>query len=368
MAQTRLTALPIVVVFGLLLTTGVTGEMSPPPLDQKARNIVQAAYDFVSEHSGDMKAVQHALENDPRFRDDANELYIFMHVYNVERREAICVGQGIKPELIGKNMWSLRTPNGRLIFQEFARLIQVHEEFWLEYEWLNPYTRTIETKRSYFKRIVLPDGSSAWIGCGFWKHGATSTTAPASHVQEESPFVDTVEAPLGDQAVDSKTVRGQHDVNPRFRNDCADSDAALPPLAQEAKAIVEAAHAFVSEHAHDMAIVQNALENDPRFRDDANQLYIFMHAYDIEQREAVCIGHGMRPDLLGKNMWSLRTPNGRLLFQEEIELIEEHDEFWLEYEWLNPHTNTIETKCSLFKRIVLPSAPNAWIGCGFWKR
>jgi len=45
----------------------------------------------------------------------------------------------------------------------------VKDEFWLEYEWLNPYKDRIETKRSFFKKIILADGRKAWIGCGFWK-------------------------------------------------------------------------------------------------------------------------------------------------------------------------------------------------------
>ena len=63
-----------------------------------------------------MDAVQRALETDPRFRDEQDQLYVFMHACNVEKREAICVGQGIKPELLGKNMWSLSTPTGRMPF------------------------------------------------------------------------------------------------------------------------------------------------------------------------------------------------------------------------------------------------------------
>ena len=139
-------------------------------------------------------------------------------------------------------------------------------------------------------------------------------------------------------------------------------------MAQKTMAIVLNAHKYISEHSDDMAKVQKAMENDPRFRDDKNHLYIFMHAYNKEKKEAICIGQGIRPELIGKNMWSLRTPNGRLLFQEEIELIENHDEFWLEYEWLNPYTKEIETKLSFFKKIVLKDGTNAWVGSGFWKQ
>lgn len=139
------------------------------PVAVKAKAIVKAAHEYISQHSGDMKVVQKALESSPKFRDDKNKLYVFMHAYNAAKKEAICIGQGIRPELVGKNMWSLRTPNGRLVFQEMAELAEEHDNFWLEYEWLNPYTKKIETKRSYFEKIVLEDGRNAWIACGFWE-------------------------------------------------------------------------------------------------------------------------------------------------------------------------------------------------------
>lgn len=148
----------------------------------------------------------------------------------------------------------------------------------------------------------------------------------------------------------------------------ADPQAPLSPIAQKAKAIVEAAHTFARENAGDMETIRRAFAEDPRFRDDDNELYLFMHAYDAKRQEAVCVAHGIRTELVGKNMWGLRTPNGRLLFQEEVRLMERHEEFWLAYEWLNPYSEKIETKRSFFKKIVLGDGRTAWIGCGFWQK
>ena len=136
---------------------------------QKAKAIVEAAHVFVLEHSDDMAAFQKALQNDPAFSDHEKKLYIFMHCYNKEQQEAVCCGQGIRPELVGKNMWFLRTPNGRLIFHEFANMIEKNGEGWIEYDWLNPYRLKIQTKMSFLKGITLRNGQKAWVGCGFWK-------------------------------------------------------------------------------------------------------------------------------------------------------------------------------------------------------
>ncbi|MGD9006831.1 MAG: cache domain-containing protein [Desulfobacteraceae bacterium] len=139
------------------------------PVAIKAKAIVEAAHAFMGARSDDMSAVQKALENDPRFFDHDKKLYVFVHCYNVAKEEAICCGQGIRPELVGKNMWHLRTPNGRLLLHEIAQMVEAGGQGWMEYEWLNPYTKTIQTKRSYIKGIILKDGQKAWVGCGFWK-------------------------------------------------------------------------------------------------------------------------------------------------------------------------------------------------------
>ncbi len=139
------------------------------PVALKAVEIVDAAYTYILEHSDNMTAVQQVLQEDPRFFDREKELYVFVHCYNVKEKEAICCGQGVRPELVGKNMWRLRTPNGRLLFHEMAEMVEKSGGGWIEYEWLNPYKKRIQTKRSYFKGIVLKDGRKAWVGCGFWK-------------------------------------------------------------------------------------------------------------------------------------------------------------------------------------------------------
>lgn len=139
------------------------------PVAQRAQAIVVAACDYIRTHSNDMSAVQHVLRNDPRFFDRKNALYVFVHRYDAARKEAIVCAHGTRPELIGKNMWSLRTPNGRLLFHEIARLVEKDGEGWIEYDWLNPFTNRLHPKLSYVKRVLIGDGRKVWVGCGLWK-------------------------------------------------------------------------------------------------------------------------------------------------------------------------------------------------------
>ncbi|MEA2059742.1 MAG: cache domain-containing protein [Thermodesulfobacteriota bacterium] len=148
------------------------------PVALQAKSMVEAVYDFIIDNDYDMDKVQTALMHSPEFLDNEKRLYIFMHAYDREKKEAVCIGQGTRPELVGKNMWHLRTPNGRHLFAGFMRLIETKGQGWIEYDWLEPYDRKIRTKVSFIKGIELKNRKKAWIGCGYWKHRKKGLRVP----------------------------------------------------------------------------------------------------------------------------------------------------------------------------------------------
>ena len=150
-------------------TLGAAEDHPSSTLALKTEAIVEAACAYVLEHQDDMSVVQDALQHDPRFSNHEMGLYVFMHWYDSAKKEAICCAQGVRPELVGKNMWHLRTPNGRLLFHEIINIIEHDGEGWIEYDWLNPYAKKIQTKVSFVRGISLKDGRKAWVGCGYWK-------------------------------------------------------------------------------------------------------------------------------------------------------------------------------------------------------
>ena len=69
-----------------------SAEENTSPMVAKTIQIVNAAHDYVMKHSDDMETVQHALRFDPRFHDNENGLYVFIHCYNEAKKEAIVRG------------------------------------------------------------------------------------------------------------------------------------------------------------------------------------------------------------------------------------------------------------------------------------
>jgi cytochrome c len=75
-------------------------------------------------------------------------------------------------------------------------------------------------------------------------------------------------------------------------------------------------------------------------------LYPFI--YDLT---GVCVAHGARPVLIGKNLVSLKDPSGKYLIQEMIIIATEKGNGWIKYKWPHPMTNMIEDKISYVERM-----------------
>ena len=85
-------------------------------------------------------------------------------------------------------------------------------------------------------------------------------------------------------------------------------------------------------------------KSNPAFHD--RDLYPFI--YDLK---GVCVSHGARPALIGKNLISLKDQNGVYLIQEMIALAKGPGNGWVDYKWPNPITNKIEDKASYIEKM-----------------
>jgi len=83
---------------------------------------------------------------------------------------------------------------------------------------------------------------------------------------------------------------------------------------------------------------------DPEFND--RDLYPFIYRLD-----GVNVAHGARPQLVGKNLFNLKDPDGVRLISRMIDIVNERGSGWIDYKWPNPITNAIEDKTSYVEKI-----------------
>ena len=75
-------------------------------------------------------------------------------------------------------------------------------------------------------------------------------------------------------------------------------------------------------------------------------LYPFI--YDLT---GLCVAHGARPALVGKNLISLKDQDGKHLIRDMITLATTSGSGWVDYKWPNPITNKIEDKSSYVEKL-----------------
>jgi cytochrome c len=87
-------------------------------------------------------------------------------------------------------------------------------------------------------------------------------------------------------------------------------------------------------------------------------LYPFI--YDLN---GVCVAHGARPALIGKNLIDLKDQDGKYLIREMIKIADGPGSGWVDYKWPNPITNKIEDKSSYVEKM-----GNYLVGVGIYKQ
>jgi signal transduction histidine kinase len=87
-------------------------------------------------------------------------------------------------------------------------------------------------------------------------------------------------------------------------------------------------------------------------------LYPFI--YDLS---GVCVAHGARPALIGKNLIDIKDQDGSYLIREMIDLVKGPGRGWIDYKWPTPQTNRIEDKSSYVEKL----GNDYFVGVGIYR-
>ncbi len=92
-----------------------------------------------------------------------------------------------------------------------------------------------------------------------------------------------------------------------------------------------------------------------------HHLDLYPFIYDLK---GVCVAHGARPALIGKNLIDLKDQDGKYLIREIIAIAEGPGSGWVDYKWPNPISNKIEDKSSYVEKL----GDNYFVGVGVYKQ
>lgn len=123
----------------------------------------------------------------------------------------------------------------------------------------------------------------------------------------------------------------------------------------EAVAMVKQAVAMVKTAGREKAFAAISDPADTRFHD--RDLYIYVYDFN-----GVVLAHGNNPQMVGKSRIELKDNEGKPMIKEMIALAKNKGSGWVNFNWPNPVTKTVELKAGYIERV-----DNFLIGSGAYK-
>ena len=122
-------------------------------------------------------------------------------------------------------------------------------------------------------------------------------------------------------------------------NAAAAGERATP---EQAEALVKKAVEYYRTHDHAAALAEFARKDGPFIRGD-----LYINTYDMRGK---CLSH-INERMIGKDMITLRDPDGVYIIKDRIERARKQGQGWQEYKFFNPSTHKIEPKHMYFEKV-----------------
>jgi cytochrome c len=123
---------------------------------------------------------------------------------------------------------------------------------------------------------------------------------------------------------------------------------------EETKAFVEKAVAYIKQVGPEKAYADFSRPDGGFVQ---GELYMFCYAFD-----GMNIAHGGNPSFVGKNLISVKDPDGFQVNAEIIKLRQSKGEGWIDFKWPNPLSKKIEAKSAWIVKVT-----DAVCGSGYYK-
>ena len=72
------------------------------------------------------------------------------------------------PELETKSILDIKDANGKAFMRKFVETAKAKGSGWVDYMWPKPGEKSSSKKRSYIKRVKLPNGEMVLVGAGIY--------------------------------------------------------------------------------------------------------------------------------------------------------------------------------------------------------
>ena len=125
----------------------------------------------------------------------------------------------------------------------------------------------------------------------------------------------------------------------------------------EAVAMVKRAQEMFKKDGADATFKAISDPSNKEFHD--RDLYVYVY-----ELSGLCVAHGARPALIGRNLIDIKDQDGNYLVRAHIEIAKGPGSGWVSYKWPNPVNNKIEDKVSYVEKM----GDNYFVGVGVYPK
>jgi cytochrome c len=124
---------------------------------EQAEALVQEAATFYQAQGKDATLKE---LNNPHGKFVKDDLYVFAY----SLADGANIAHPFNPKLVGKNFTAVPDPDGKLFRQEILNQAKTQGRGWVDYKYLNPSTKQVESKTTFSEKV-----GDIILSCGIYK-------------------------------------------------------------------------------------------------------------------------------------------------------------------------------------------------------
>lgn len=241
---------------------------------------------------------------------DSGEGFFF-----IESLNGYLIADHSLPDMLGSYRYDLQDVNGVYLVRDMIEVARYSSMGWVNYSFNNPITGFVEAKRSAVKLMPEP----GWfIASGYYESQMNGVP-----VMTTSAFNDFMYREL---------------VN------------------TFAKVLSNLTQAYSPESDFFLAVTREMVHHMKFGIDYSGYFFVY-------NMEGIVVAHGATPSMEGTDMIDYQDANGVYVTREIIQMLEASGSCYIDYDWENPSTGTIELKHAYMKQV---TGTNLWVGSGIY--
>ena len=318
---TRISADCLAVSLTKLIDRGKERQMREYPFELVLDDAVHWVNEAVAFYKATGKAIALSEFSNPQGRFVRGERYIYVLDIN-----GTMLAHGVNEKYVGKDFYRVQDSEGKFFIREIVDTANIKGHGCVEYNWIDPVTRSEQPKTVYFEKVDNMIFCSGVYG------------ASLVYIHSDDPLADIV----GDEVNLEHITASEKTVSDSMQTGLSEEEFS-EHIPDDARGWVKKAIAFFKVNGKEIALAEYS---NPLGRFVKDGLYIY-----VLNISGTMLAHPINGKYAGKDFYRVQDVDGKSFIKETVDSANERDSGWVEYKWFNPASKRIQPKTVYFEKV-----------------